>query len=226
METETNGIVDHPKYTVTLENGARLVPGNIGNAVSLSGYGQYVDIGIHNDKCMANLDKCKHGLTISMWLKARRLDDNTYFLSSPTYSLFYRDGRLQARFKHKGKVWEVFTPNIKADRWHNVDLSWTPENGLGLYVDGTREASTTRYREAMQGDQPASEGVQIGKSDISSRTLAGDIDEVQFWYGPREQLVASGQLGGKSNLAYANVYRFKLMTCIISEKGGVGGYGA
>jgi hypothetical protein len=72
----------------------------------------------------------------------------------------------------------------------------------------------------MQGDQPASEGVQIGKSDISSRTLAGDIDEVQFWYGPREQLVASGQLGGKSNLAYANVYRFKLMTCIISEKGG------
>ncbi|XP_052079469.1 uncharacterized protein LOC127717737 isoform X2 [Mytilus californianus] len=199
METQKNDIVDHPKFTVTLENGARLIPGKMGNAVSLNGYGQFVDIGVHDDKCLANLEKCKHGLTVSMWLKARRLVDDTYFLSTPSYSLFYRDGRLQGKFNRRGKIWEVFTPNFKPDYWHNVDLSWTPETGLRLYIDGNLEATTKRFREQMQGDQPASNSVKIGRSDRTSRTAAADIDEVQFWYGPRDQVMASGHLGGSVN---------------------------
>lgn len=196
METQRNNMVNHPKFNVTLENGARLVPGKIGNAVSLNGYGQYVDIGEHNDRCLANSRRCRDGMTISMWIKARRLTSDTYFLSSPSYALFYKDNRLHAKFNYKDKVWEVFTPDFTADRWHNVEMSWTEENGLALYIDGEQEARSSRPMERMQGDQPDSTTVLIGKSDKTARTAAADVDELQFWYAPRDKVMASGQLGG------------------------------
>lgn len=214
METQRNNKVNHPKFNVTLENGAKLVPGIIGKAVSLNGSGQYVDIGKHNDRCLANSKKCKDGMTISMWIKARRLVSDTYFLSSPSYSLFYKDNRLHARFNFKNKVWEVYTPEFRQDRWHNVEMSWTQKDGLALFIDGEQEGRSSRPRERMQGDQPDSESVLLGKSDKTARTAAADIDEVQFWYSPRDKVMASGQLGGMLYILYIEVCFWLLKTCI------------
>ena len=196
METESNGIVQHPLYTVTLANGAGLSRGKVGNGVDLNGYGQYVDLGRHGDKCMGNLQLCKHGLTIALWLKSKQLEDGTYFLSSPSYSLSYQDGQLIARFHANGKMWEASTPNIRADRWQQVAMSWSPEDGISLYLDDRKEAYSTTWS-SYQSDEPAGGSIFIGRSPVDSRkTVKGNVDELRYIYGTYDNAVAAGQLAG------------------------------
>jgi len=200
MESQSNGIVRHPRFTVTLANGARLVPGKIGNAVSLDGGREFVDLGIPNDKCLANINRCKQGITISLWVKARKLENGVYILSSPSYSLYYRDGRLFAKLNSNGKSWEVSTPKFLADRWHNVDMTWTPEKGLALYLDGTIADATSQWT-TMQSDRPIPDGVFVGKTNDRLADQANPdilVDEVQYWLGPRNQVLSAGQIGGTS----------------------------
>lgn len=208
MESQSYGIVLHPRYTVTLAKGAKIVPGKIGNAVSLDGTGQYVDLGVPNDKCLVNIDQCKNGLTMSMWIKARELVDGSYFLSAPSYSLFYRDDKLVSRFHSDGKTWEVSSPNFKADRWHNVEVSWTPEKGLGLFLDGSKEAFTDIWTRT-QSDAPRRGAVYVGREQHDESALTkGLVDEIQYWYGPREQVMSAGQIRGRmvNRLTILNYY--------------------
>ncbi|XP_021368526.1 uncharacterized protein LOC110460117 isoform X2 [Mizuhopecten yessoensis] len=176
-------------------NGAKIVPGKIGNAVSLAGTGQYVDLGVPDDKCLADINQCKNGLTMSLWIKSRELVDGSYFVSAPSYSLFYRDGELVARFHSDGKTWQVSSPNFQADRWHNVEVSWTPEKGLALYLDGVKEGATATWTQS-QADVPSGRNVYVGREqrDEPARTRAL-VDEIQYWYGPRDQVMRAGQIG-------------------------------
>ena len=202
METATNDVIDHPRFRVTLERGARLVPGKIGNAVSLQGRGQYVDVGEHMDKCLANLERCYNGLTVSLWLNARQLGDNTYFLSSPTYSLYYKDRQLKSKFAAGGKEWRVGTQNFNEGEWHNVMLSWEQEKGLSLYMDGQEVSQDTQPTDIMLGDEPETEAkaedLYFGRSTNPRvrNTANAVIDDVQFWYANLERLRAQGLFGG------------------------------
>ena len=207
METATNDVIDHPRFRVTLERGARLVPGKIGKAVSLQGRGQYVDLGEHMDKCLANLDRCYNGLTISLWLNARRLSDNTYFLSSPTYSLYYKDKKLKSKFRASGKEWNVGTQIFNKGEWHKVMLSWELERGLSLYIDGQEVSQDTQSEDVLLSDEPQNEAkaedLYFGRStDPSIRNTADAIiDDVQFWYANIERLRAQGLFGGNFQLS-------------------------
>ena len=202
METATNDVIDHPRFRVTLEQGAELVPGKIGNAVLLRGRGQYVDFGEHMDKCLANIDQCKTGITISMWVNARKLRDNSYFLSSPTYSLYYKDRQLKSKFISSGKSWNVATPNFNKNEWHKIMLSWEPEAGLSMYIDEKEVSKDSEPETLQQSDDPQAGNLYSGKaSDDSTRTTADAmIDDIQYWYANIERLRAHGLYGGKSVL--------------------------
>lgn len=199
METASNGVIDHPKYRVTLERGATLAPGKIGNAVSLQGNGAYVDFGEHMDECFANIAECKHGLTLSLWLKPRSLRTNQYYLSSPTYSLFFENGKLTAKFSSSDKSWTVKTGSIHLNHWNNVMLSWETDHGLNMFVDDTLMDRDREPSELVQGDEPQTGSVYIGKS--SDKTVHGTAnmmaDEVQFWYANIERLQAQGMHKGE-----------------------------
>ncbi|XP_056012893.1 uncharacterized protein LOC125678424 isoform X7 [Ostrea edulis] len=199
LETASGGVVLHPRLTITLANGARLTNGRIGRGVSLEGFGQYLDLGNNGDKCMGNLRKCKNGLTVSLWIKARKLEDGTYFLSSPSNTLSYNDGQLISRFFMNGKMWEVSTPNIKADRWQQVVMSWSPTDGVELYLDGKKQSSTSTWS-SFQGDDPNVAKTYVGRStDNSRKTVNALVDEIQYIYAQRDQAIASGQLQGYVN---------------------------
>ncbi|XP_062614011.1 uncharacterized protein LOC134275752 isoform X2 [Saccostrea cucullata] len=199
LETVSGDLVIHPRLTITLVNGARLTNGRIGNGVSLEGFGQYLDLGNNGDKCMGNLKKCKNGLTISLWIKARKLQDGTYFLSSPSNTLSYEYGQLVARFFMDGKMWEVSTPNVKADRWQQVVMSWSSTNGVELYLDGVKQSSTSTWS-SLQGDDPNVGRTYVGRSkDNSRKTVDALVDEIQYIYAQRDQAIASGQLQGYIN---------------------------
>lgn len=196
METASGGVVNHPRLTITLANGASLTNGRIGQGVSLEGYGQYLDLGNNGDKCMGNLDKCRNGLTISLWIKARKLEDGTYFLSSPSNTLSYEYGQLVSRFFMNGKMWEVSSPNVQADQWHQVVMSWSPNGGVELYLDGKKQGATTTWS-SFQGDDPTVGKTFVGRSkDNSRKTVNALVDEIQYIYAQRDQAIASGQLQG------------------------------
>lgn len=195
MEIENDGVVQHPYFTVTLVNGGTLVPGKIGNAVSLDGRGAYVDLGEHADRCFGNLNLCKHGLTTTMWVKAKELTDKTYFLSGPSYSLFYRNGRLVAKHHTATKSWTVSTRKFRKDKWYHIAMSWHPVQGLSLYIDDKKVAESNDYQE-VQADEPESSNVYIGRAIEDSKkhlTAKVLVDEVQYYYAPIDQLKATGE---------------------------------
>ena len=206
METATNDVVDHPRFHVTLERGAQLVPGKYGNAVLLRGRGQYVDLGKHMDKCIANIDLCNNGITISMWINAHRLRDNTPFLSSPTYSLYYKDKELRSKFVSHGKLWNVGTRRFDKNEWYKVMMSWEPEEGLSLYLDEQEVSRDMEPVDAPQSDEPLAENLYFGKStDRNIRNTAdARIDDIQYWYANIERLRAQGLFGGKNILNLSN----------------------
>lgn len=200
METTSrDNVIDHPKYRVTLERGAQLVPGKVGNGVLLRGNGEYVDLGEHMDKCFANINVCKHGLTVSLWLQPKSLRTNQYFLSGPTYSLYLENGKLTAKFISNDKVWTVASQNIHLNEYNNIMLSWEPVNGLQLYIDDLLMDRNREPTDIAQGDQSQTGSLYIGKSSDKSIADTAEMmaDEVQFWYANAERLQASGMFKGQ-----------------------------
>ena len=184
METNKNGIVENPHFTVNLVNGASLTEGYIGNGVSLDGINQHVHIEPDGEDCIYDLDKCNNGLTTSVWLNPKDLKGTKYFLSSPAYSLYSKDGKLYAKFHNSTRSWSVGTPNFKTDKWQHVVLSWDPYRGLSMYVDKEKVAASGTSEAYTQSDDPvAGGGIYLG-TDLSTneRYHANlTIDELKYY---------------------------------------------
>lgn len=213
METASSDVIDHPHYRVTLEQGARLVPGKVGNAVSLQGQGDYVDLGEHMDKCLANLDVCGQGITMTMLLNPKSLKTNQYFLSSPTYSLYLQNGQLKADFYSSGKHWNVSTRGFHLNEWNGVMLSWNKETGLEMYLNDKivdKNEIPTDMTDMMQDDARATGGLYIGKSSDSSIEGTAEMmaDEVQYWYADLSKMKARGLYQGKITHKMGRAYIF------------------
>ncbi|KAL5005761.1 hypothetical protein ScPMuIL_016919 [Solemya velum] len=201
METAINRVIEHPRFTVTLVNGGTLVPGKVGNAVRLDGNGDFVNIEGRQVSCFTDLTECNHGLTASLWVKANTLKEDTYILSNPAYSLYYKNKKLVAKFHESGKSWTVSTAKFKEDDWTQITLSWTREKGLSMYL-GDELVDSASAMEEMQGDEAVLRGsstITIGK-EISTQDRSGsahiEVDEFELWDSHINPLRASGEFGG------------------------------
>ena len=58
--------------------------GKISGALQLNGNGQYASIVRQHASCLGNLDLCRHGMLLSMWIKPGQLQDGMDFISSGT----------------------------------------------------------------------------------------------------------------------------------------------
>ena len=185
----------HPYFTVTLMNGATLVTGKYGLAVDVH-RGGYLDLDDHETHCMGNLALCKHGMTFTLLLKPRALKNGDHFLSSPSYSLYYSDGKLVCSFVGMGKNWTVSSPKFFKGRWQRVTVSWHPSKGLKMFIDD-RLVDTSPGDVMLQGDEPKGGHVFVGKAMDSGSTASVLVDEIQYWYDDIDQLRATKQYGGK-----------------------------
>ncbi|XP_076459006.1 uncharacterized protein LOC143292527 isoform X2 [Babylonia areolata] len=193
MESAQADRLSHPRFIVLLVNGASLGPGRVGQALQLNGQGQYLDLGSHLDSCLGNLDRCLHGLTLSVWLHPNDLQDNVHFLSAPFYSLFYEDGELKAEFYSAGKEWTVGTPRFRSGEWQRVTLTWHQKKGLSMYLDDEL-VDVSRGVDRPQRDQPASDHVYVGRGLQDARLTADmQADELQVWYDHLDQLRTTGR---------------------------------
>ena len=145
---------------------------------------------------MANLEKCLHGLTITMFLNPGRLINDGYFLSSGTYNLYQKEGRTHAKFTLPDRTWEVSTNQLKTDKWQRVDLSWHPEKGLQMLIDDEVVAATRDFTE--HENRPVQDyTIYLGRPSTSEvgRYADAGIDEMEYWYADIDHLKAFGLLG-------------------------------
>lgn len=189
----------HPLLTIPVNGNPVIVPGKVNGAIRLDGNRQYVDIGDFTKACLGNMEHCNHGLTGSMWINFRSLNENAYYLSSGGgLRIYHSGGKLWIVLERSGKRWEVGVPNLKTDDWYFLEYSWHPEKGLQVFVNnklmGEAKQSTTVTSSTTSGR------VLIGSANsgdvAGGRFRYGDaiIDEVETWYRDREDLIAFNYL--------------------------------
>lgn len=117
MERAVGDRVFHPDHVMTLHNGARLVPGRVGNGALLQGSGQFLALGDQRASCLGNLEICKNGLTIGFFLNPVELTSDSYLISSGSYAVFFRNGKVvNNRKNHSDRSYQAtgkFTENLK-----------------------------------------------------------------------------------------------------------------
>ena len=201
MDKSQGRRVIHEKFqNVILHNGASLVEGHTKNAVALNGQNQYVDLGSHYGRCLGNIDYCRHGMTVSLWVNPRELKDEDYLLSSPTYNIYYQDGSIISEFRGSNKTWIVSSVLFKPDAWQRLTLAWHPVKGLTLFINDELKGQDRRGILSKREDTPSSRHVYIGRNLLERSTKSNLLmDDIQVWYDDLDQLLATGQYRGESS---------------------------
>ena len=196
MEEKKGDIISHDDLTITAP-GVSLVSGKVGNAVSLSGNGEFVNLGNQRESCMGNVEMCNNGLMITFYVLLNQVVDGAHLLSSGTYSIFTRDRRIVARFSTPNKTWEVSSGvTVAPSAWHRVEVSWDEDKGLQLYVDKEKAVSTTEFR-AHPPPRVTDHFVYVGRpsdDEVSGKYADALIDQLEFWFSNRDHVKAFGLL--------------------------------
>ena len=70
MDSTTGNRLSNTDIEVAIYGNPRLVPGRVGNALNLnSARQQYATAAGHRSSCLGNVDRCSHGLMLSVWVR-------------------------------------------------------------------------------------------------------------------------------------------------------------
>lgn len=98
-----------------------------------------------------------------------------------------------AKFQTSDKKWEVTSFPLVFDEWNIIDLSWTGDQGLSIYVNDTLQQmvnQATSYRPVITGTNE----LYVGRAQnhANRQYYNGEIDEIHFWKSTRQELVKKG----------------------------------
>ena len=125
------------------------------------------------------------------------------FLSSGANGIraWYENGMLKLSVKTSTRVWTLETDKFLPDQWQFLEFAWDPEKGLDVYVNDKLVAESSkeqvRDRAELLEYNPESEQFFIGRGDgtsASARYADATYDEMEYWYGDREYLIAHGYI--------------------------------
>ena len=109
----------------------------------------------------------------------------------------YHGGRTRATALTSTHVWTTRTDAVRPDRWHFVEVDWSEESGLALYVDNRLVARASRPivrpTDRSVSASPDQEQFYVGRGDgtmSNSRYGNMTVDEVEYWFGSRDYLLA------------------------------------
>lgn len=193
----------HPSFMVKTYGKPRLGRGKIGRGLRLNGDKQIADLGEHHGSCFGNLDNCPHGALLGLWLKPNDMKENMYFLSSGLngITIGYNRGRLVVNAATTTREWRVSSDPLPEGEWHYIEVSWHPQKGLKLYKDNKMIKESSRY---VERDLPTDFSYKLDQDQfylgrgnremIDAHYGDASYDELQYWYGSREYLLAFGYL--------------------------------
>ncbi|XP_055869522.1 uncharacterized protein LOC106070898 isoform X3 [Biomphalaria glabrata] len=199
MEKITRDRLEMTGGSAKIVGQVQTVPGLIGNALSFTSRGEYVDLGDASKKCLGDLDICKHGFYISFFIKFQRIDGaRSYIFSSPHGMDIYRSGSLFVASAQKGSsIWEAQYRDLISDVWYFVEVSWSMDGGIVLYVNGEEVDRQVLERPIREPRVTSEMKVFLGRSNQGSRTdqLAhAELDEMNIFYGTRDMLGSLGYI--------------------------------
>jgi len=200
MDSVVGDRVVHPSLHIRIFGRANVDErGKINGALQLDGTGQYVSLGRQHDACLGNLDLCRHGLLLAGWLRPGTLRDGMDLVSTGAngIQLRYSSGQTRVTARTSTHVWTTQTDAIRPDRWHFVEVDWSDEAGLALYVNNRLVARASRGivrpTDGIMRPSPDLEQFYLGRGDGTlSNSRYGNVtfDEVEYWYGSRDDLLA------------------------------------
>ena len=128
----------------TVKNGAPLVAGKIGNAISTDGISQYIDYGIHQSECFYNQDACAEGVTFSLWFRVHSGSDTSCAIdtgatsksSTGVYLRYFinRDIKLSIKWDQMYDYYKV--PNFPLLTWVHLAFNWNRRIGIRGFING------------------------------------------------------------------------------------------
>ena len=196
MQDSIGNTLVHSDLDLQLSGQPQLVPGVVGRSLYLDGGGQYLDIGDHSDECLGNLAKCPSGITIAAWINFKNYYENMYIMSTGNNGIRmrHRNGYIETSVVQNGKAWEVSIPRFDENTWNHVELSWHPAHSLSVYVNNTLVHKATYVNVPVETRNTGTK-FYVGRSNIGDsveRSNYADmkIDEMEIWYGRREELLA------------------------------------
>ena len=196
----------HASLPVRLYGSPSLVPGKINKAIELSGQIQFIDLGASSETCLGNIQLCHFGKYISMWIKIDEYDYNMYLMSTGRNGvrIYHIAGYIFVTVDSGNKSWRITVPRMSEKVWHFVELSWHPEFGLELLVDGEKTEQNASRPIPVSDSYPGNfyiGGPNFGDTSGQRFSYAKmAVDDVEIWYGRREELLAFDYIMGGKNV--------------------------
>ena len=174
----------------TLQGDATFATGKFGQALSLDGTSDYVEVADS-----PSLDDVTGELTIEAWVRANvtisgttqmQIVDKGEHTSSSGYMLMIYNGDLYGRVNKAGITATIYGPYPNDGEWHHV--AYTFKSGeQKLYIDGSEVKSNTGTATIKTNNYPLFIGMGVNRPLYSWNGL---IDEVRIWNValPQEQL--------------------------------------
>ena len=172
----------------TLVNSPAIVAGKAGQAVSLNGLSQYVDVG-------NVLNPGSGDLSIFAWIKTTQPGGlnmllskrNSSATSNSGYQLFQNSsGSLSFTFSDgassRVRV-DASAPKVNDGNWHSVGVTFTRSGNGVIYVDGTPATGGTGSITSQPGFVTNSAALRFGLEDQTGGGFysSGSIDEVRIY---------------------------------------------
>ena len=175
----------------TLQGDATFATGKFGQALSLDGTSDYVEVADS-----PSLDDVTGELTIEAWVRANvtisgttqmQIVDKGEHTSSSGYMLMIYNGDLYGRVNKAGITATIYGPYPNDGEWHHV--AYTFKSGeQKLYIDESEVKSNTGTATIITNNYPLLIGMGVNRPQYSWNGL---IDEVRIW----KVALSSEQLG-------------------------------
>ncbi|KAH9523928.1 hypothetical protein Btru_047521 [Bulinus truncatus] len=151
-------IIGNILYTATFQfeifGNPILIDGPLGgSAIRFNGLDQYLDF---SSTGFGDLAKCPFGFTLKFSMAIYEYKNKMYILScgadsarTSGVSIWYQGNKLNARVRYGFKEWKVnayYRPHIYQDKFVGVQLSWSVNAGLTLFLDNGIAVSDKKFQ--------------------------------------------------------------------------------
>ena len=201
MNDDVNGLL-LGDISGTLHGGASTILGKVGSALHISGNNQFVDYGLHLDKCYHNPDKCSGGITVAVWLNVHAygsviLKSGAMHAEAFGYYIFINsDHSIKISVKDTSMYHQYQAPEFPLNEWVHLVFTWPSNAGLfhlcinGCDADATNSKryayNLARFRSVTRQSR-----ITLGPGpDVHMPYDNADVDELIFWEGVLDPIEA------------------------------------
>ena len=165
-----------------------LVPGIVGDAVSVGPGTSYINLGEIRGNCFGEPELCPDGYTLAFWLKQRTVIQDAYVISNGAQTSGSYGINVLARapdlmlfaLKTKTNWYRIETSDVPWDKWNHLVMTWHPNSNLELFMNGV--ALTVSDKTPNSRTSTTSNDFFLGlPNNVESSYGSFLLDEMMFW---------------------------------------------